>query len=85
MNYQKVRIQVYVPDSLLDADGKMNGEYLVYNPTGLQAIPANTNAQRLGIGAPVLDIIKLIIETNGTNHVPVKSPNKNPKTGKAEL
>ena len=85
VNYQKVRIQVYVPDSLLDADGKMAGEYLVYNPTGLQAIPANTNAQRLGIGAPVLDIIKLIIETNGTNHVPVKSPNKNPKTGKAEL
>jgi hypothetical protein len=77
VNYQKVRIQVYVPDSLVDADGKKDGEYIVYDPTGLQAIPANTNAQRLGIGAPVLDIIKIIIDTHPGNHPPKQLPGKN--------
>ena len=45
-SYKKVKIQVYVPDGLLDADGKLNGEYLVYDPTGQQGIPTYTNAQR---------------------------------------
>ena len=85
VNYQKVKIQVYVPDGLLDADGKAEGKYIVYDPTGLQAVPANTNAQRLGIGAPVLDIIKIIIETNGTNHTPEKLPGKNAKETKTLL
>jgi hypothetical protein len=81
VSYKKVRIQVYVPDNLMDADGKVNGEYVVFDPTGQQAIPAFTNAQRLGIGAPVLDIVRIIINVNkGTNH-PKKIPEKkNPKT-----
>ena len=81
VSYKKVRVQVYVPDSLMDASGKVNGEYLVFDPTGQQAIPAFTNAQRLGIGAPVLDIVRVIININkGTNH-PKKIPEKkNPKT-----
>ncbi len=83
VNYQKVKIQVYVPDGLLDADGKIEGEYLVYDPTGLQAVPANTNAQRLGIGAPVLDIIKVMIETKRTDRTPTKLPGKNLSTPKA--
>jgi hypothetical protein len=81
VSYKKVRIQVYVPDSLMDAEGKVSGEYLVFDPTGQQAIPAFTNAQRLGIGAPVPDIVRIIINVNkGTNH-PKKIPEKkNPKT-----
>ena len=84
LSYQKVKIQLYIPDSLLDADGKLNGEYVVYNPTGLQAIPAYTNAQRLGIGAPVISIVKEIIRINKGNGKPKTPPAPkpgNPKSG----
>jgi hypothetical protein len=84
VSYQKVRIQIYVPDGLLDAEGKSNGEYLVFDPTGQQAIPAFTNAQRLGIGAPVLDIVRVIIQINNRNQKPIikKTPEPTtPKTG----
>ena len=85
-SYKKVRIQVYVPEGLLDADNKLNDDYVVFDPTGQQATPAFTNAQRLGIGAPVVDVIRAIIKINKRQPVPPKkqpektSP-KNPKTG----
>lgn len=83
VSYQKVRIQVFVPDSLLDAEGKRDGGYVVFDPTGKQAIPAFTNAQRLGIGAPVLDMIRVIIQVNKQPNPPKKLPEKqkNPKAG----
>jgi hypothetical protein len=64
ISYQKVKIQVYVPNGLIDSVGKSNGEYLVFDPTGKQAIPAFTNAQRLGIGNTVLETVRKIIEIN---------------------
>ena len=80
-SYKKVRIQVYVPGDSMDADGKVNGEYLLFDPTGQQAIPAFTNAQRLGIGAPVLDMIRIIIQVNKRTDQPGKIPGKkNTKT-----
>jgi len=80
-SYKKVRIQVYVPDSLMDAESRVNGEYVVFDPTGQQAIPAYTNAQRLGIGAPVLDMVRVIIQVNKGSNPPKKLPEKkNPKT-----
>jgi hypothetical protein len=85
VSYKKVRIQVYVPDSLLDAEGKLDEEYVVFDPTGQQAIPAYTNSQRLGIGAPVLDMIRVIIQTNKKSPPPKKLPEKkNPKTVSAK-
>ena len=64
-SYKKVKIQVYVPDGLLDARDKLNGEYLVFDPTGQQGIPTFTNAQRLGIGAPVIvDVVRAVIKIN---------------------
>ena len=90
VSYQKVRIQVYVPDGLLDGENKINGEYLVFDPTGQQAIPAYTNSQRLGIGAPVIDIVRVIIQINNRfpRSIPKKMPEPstpkpptNPKTG----
>lgn len=64
-SYKKVKIQVYVPDGLLDAGDKLNGEYLVFDPTGQQGIPTFTNAQRLGIGAPVIvDVVRAVIKIN---------------------
>jgi hypothetical protein len=81
VSYKKVRIQVYVPEGLMDAEARVNGEYVVFDPTGQQAIPAFTNAQRLGVGAPVLEIVRVIIQVNkGSNH-PKKLPEKkNTKT-----
>ncbi|MGE5107841.1 MAG: hypothetical protein ACM3H8_09875 [Sphingobacteriales bacterium] len=79
VSYQKVRIQVYVPDGLMDADAKVAGEYVVFDPTGQQAIPVFTNAQRLGIGAPVLDILRAIIQVNKGSGNPKKLPEKNKK------
>jgi hypothetical protein len=76
VSYKKVRIQVYVPDNIMDAEGKGNGEYVVFDPTGQQAIPAFTNAQRLGIGTPVLDMIRVIIQVNKKTNYPKKLPEK---------
>lgn len=64
LSYQKVRIQLFVPANLADSSGKVAGEYLVFDPTGKQAIPAFTNAQRLGVGAPVLEVMREIIRIN---------------------
>ncbi|MGZ3951788.1 MAG: hypothetical protein ACXVBZ_10350 [Flavisolibacter sp.] len=80
-SYKMLKIQVYVPDGLLDADNKLNGEYVVFDPTGQQGIPTYTNAQRLGIGAPVIDIVRAVIEINKVLPPPQKRPIKkaNPK------
>jgi hypothetical protein len=76
-NYQKVKIQVYVPDGPFDAEGKLNGEYVVFDPTGQQAIPAYTNAQRLGIGAPVIaEIVRVIIQVSKRSAPERKAPPK---------
>jgi hypothetical protein len=82
-SYKKVKIQVYVPGDLLDADNKLNNEYVVFDPTGQQAIPAFTNAQRLGIGTPIIEIVRAVIKTNKPPVQPKKQPEKpkNPKTG----
>lgn len=88
VSYQKVRVQVFVPDGLTDSTGKAAGEYIVFDPTGKQAIPAFTNAQRLGVGAPVLDVLREIIRVNRQTPVPAKLPRKqkepaaSPKTPK---
>ena len=89
VSYQKVRIQVYVPGSGFDSTGKINGDYLVFDPTGLQAIPANSNSQRLGVGGPLLDIVKVIIKTSQKTTIPRRvpepkrepEPKTDPKTG----
>jgi len=78
-SYKKVRMQIYVPDGLLDADGKVGGEYLVFDPTGQQAIPAYTDAQRLGIGGPVLDIVKVIIAVHKKSGTVNKAPERKPE------
>jgi len=77
-SYKKVKIQIYVPDGLLDSDNKLNGEYVVFDPTGQQAIPAFTNAQRLGIGAPVIDVIRAVIKVNKKQ--PTPTPKQTKKT-----
>jgi hypothetical protein len=78
VSYQKVRVQVYVPAAILDTAGRIAGEYVIFNPTGLQTVPANSNAQRLGIGGPVLDIIRNVIKISKPA-VPAKKIPENKK------
>ena len=74
VSYQKVRVQVYVPSGVTDSTGKVSGEYLVFDPTGLQAIPANSNSQRLGIGGVVVDVVRAIIKIDKANNPPKRLP-----------
>jgi hypothetical protein len=75
-SYKKVKIQVYVPNDLLDAENKLDGEYIVFDPTGQQGIPTFTNAQRLGIGSPVIDIVRAVIKINKPIFPPKKVSEK---------
>jgi hypothetical protein len=79
-SYKKVKIQVYVPDGLLDAENKLNGEYVVFDPTGQQGIPTFTTAQRLGIGGPVIDVVRAVIEINKALPPTRKAPAPQKKT-----
>ena len=76
--YQRTKIQVYVPKGTLDQDGKRSGSYLTFDPVTMMAIPANSNAQRLGIGAPVAVIIRKVIQINKPTPAPKKPPVSNP-------
>ncbi len=59
--YKKTNIQVYVPETTADGENLIN--YILFDPTSISIAPANTNAQRLGIGAPVvIDIIRTVIK-----------------------
>ena len=71
-SYKRVKIQVYVPADL------PTHEYTVFDPTGTQVIPANSNAQRLGIGGVLVDVIKKVIIINKKNDRP-KPPPTTPK------
>jgi hypothetical protein len=61
-SYKKVKVQVFVPKGSLDSTGMKNGSYLFFDPVTMMAIPANSNAQRLGIGAPVIEIVRKVIQ-----------------------
>ena len=76
--YQRIKIQVYVPVKSLDADGKKSGNYLLFDPVTMMAVPANSNAQRLGIGAPVVEVIRKVIQIQKNPPAPGKPPVNNP-------
>jgi hypothetical protein len=76
-SYQRTRIQVYVPKGSLDTDGKRSGSYVTFDPVTMMAIPANSNAQRLGIGAPVADVVRRVMQIS--KPTPGKPQNNNPK------
>jgi hypothetical protein len=84
ISYQKIKVQVYVPDTIADSTGRSGEEYIVFDPTGLQIVPANSNAQRLGIGGPVFDVIRKVIRINKNSNPPRPVPNnkKENKDGK---
>ena len=78
-SYQHVKIQVYVPQGTLE---KKSGDYLLFDPVTMMAIPANSNSQRLGIGAPAIDVLRKIIQIQRIPPPPTKKPpvkSQNPK------
>jgi hypothetical protein len=79
--YQRTKIQVYVPKGSLDSDGKKSGQYLLFDPINMMAVPANSNAQRLGIGAPVADVIRKVIQIQKLPPTPKRPPANKPETG----
>jgi len=79
-SYQRVKVQVYVPSGSLDTAGKIAGNYLLFDPVTRMAIPANSNAQRLGIGAPVIEVIRKIIQIQKVPQPPRKPPVNNPNS-----
>jgi len=78
-SYQRVSIQVYVPEGSADTTA---GKYIIFDPVSMLAIPANSNAQRLGIGAPVIEIVRAIIKVQKGPGDIKKLPPPN-RTGKA--
>jgi len=78
--YQQVKVQVFVPAGTLDTTS-VHRNYLLFDPVTVMAVPANSNAQRLGIGAPISNIIRTIINVQQVPPAPKKLPVKtnNPK------
>ena len=64
----------------LDADGRQLGYHLLFDPVTMMAIPGNSNAQRLGIGAPMIEVIRKVIEVQKIPRAPKKPPVNNPNS-----
>ena len=79
-SYQRIKIQVFVPKGSLDADGRQLGYHLLFDPVTMMAIPGNSNAQRLGIGAPMIEVIRKVIEVQKIPRAPKKPPVHNPNS-----
>jgi hypothetical protein len=78
-SYQHVKIQVYVPEGMAKRNSQ---EQMLFDPVTMMAIPAYSNSQRLGIGAPAIDVLRKIIQIQKTPGNPEKPQVKpsNPKT-----
>jgi DNA-binding sugar fermentation-stimulating protein len=77
-SYQKLKVQVYVPKTSVENNP---GNYLLFDPVSMMAVPAHSNSQRLGVGAPITDILRKIIIIQKTPAPTKKEPVKikNPK------
>lgn len=60
-NYKETKIQVYMPERPEDSTINEPGRHIIFDPASWVVVPANSNAQRLGIGGPVLDIVRTVI------------------------
>lgn len=76
-SYQQTKIQVYVPDTAVDSVAQDMEDYIVFDPTSMVIVPANSNAQRLGVGAPVREIVGKVIDV-------IKSRKESPRPKKPE-
>lgn len=74
--YQRTKIQLYVPETNITVPSVSQVAFnstnyapvnLTFNPFDIVAVPANSEAQRLGIGGPWKEVIDVITE-QGRNH-----------------
>jgi hypothetical protein len=84
-NYKQTKIQVYMPEGPVNTPEEP-ARHIIFDPASWVVVPANSNAQRLGIGGPVLDIVRSVIrqiETGRGNQQPkLPNPPKSPtRTG----
>ncbi len=77
-SYQRTKVQVFVPEGILDGEGRKGGDYLLFDPVTMMAVSGNSNAQRLGIGAPVAEVIRKVILIQKAPRNPKKPPVNNP-------
>jgi len=75
--YKNTKIQVYIPDGCLDSSNKRSGEYVIFDPISMVIVPAFSDAQRLGIGGPVVEIIRQVIKIEKS--LPPPPPRKQPE------
>ena len=72
--YSNTRIQVYVPATIGDSAAIAKNEYVVFDPASSVVVPAYSNAQRLGVGGPIIDIVRVVIKTAERKPAPPKPP-----------
>jgi hypothetical protein len=80
-NYKQTKIQVFVPEGLVNAAPQNDDDYVVFDPTSLVVVPANSNAQRLGIGGPILDVVRSVIIIIGSKKEKPRPKQPTPTTG----
>jgi hypothetical protein len=81
-NYSNSKIQVYVPANVGDSASQVRQEYTVFDPASTVVVPAHSNAQRLGVGGPIIDIVRVVIKTVGKNPTQPTPPKPVNKSGK---
>jgi hypothetical protein len=79
--YQQTKIQVYVPEGTTASSASDTANYMVFDPVSFVVVPANSNAQRLGVGAPVKDVVRSVIRVMETTKKP-KQPSNPTKDSK---
>ena len=77
-SYKKTRIQVYVPENAQPVPDS-SANFIVFDPASMVIAPANSNAQKLGIGAPVIEVVKSVIKIIGNDKRP---PRQKEPTGR---
>jgi hypothetical protein len=73
-SYSNTKIQVYVPANIGDSASIARNEYALFDPASSVVVPAYSNAQRLGVGGPIIDLVRIIIKTAEKNPAPPKPP-----------
>ena len=75
--YKNVKIQIYTPETCFDSTNLKSGSHIVFDPTSMVIVPAYSDAQRLGIGGPVVEIIRQVIKIE--KNLPPPPPRKQPE------
>ena len=79
--YQQTKIQVYLPGVIVDSAAHEIGNNILFDPASMVVVPANSNAQRLGIGGPVREVVRAVIGIIGSGKEKSPRPKDTPPVG----